>query len=55
MVAFINTFLSYLLVMIVFLILIVAAVILGKKLRENKDAKLAMEAANADTSESKDE
>lgn len=39
MIAFINTFLSYLLVMIVFAVLIVAAVILGKKLREAKDAK----------------
>ena len=39
MIAFINTFLSYLLVVIVFLAIITVAVILGKKLRENKDAK----------------
>lgn len=54
MIAFINTFLSYLLVMIVFLVLIVAAVLLGKKLRQNKDAKEALASANA-YEEKKDE
>lgn len=39
MISFINTFLSYLLVMIVFFVLIFIAVICGKKLREKKDAK----------------
>ena len=42
MIAFINAFLSQLIVMIVFLVIIVVAVILGKKLRENKDAKDAL-------------
>lgn len=46
MIAFINTFLSYLLVMIVFFVLIVLAVISGKKLREKKDLK---ESLNLDT------
>lgn len=45
MIAFINTFLSYLLVMIVFLVLIVAAVIIGKKLREKKDLSDALKAS----------
>ena len=39
MIAFINTFLSYLLLCIIFMAIIVAAVLLGKKLRENKNAK----------------
>ena len=47
MIAFINTFLSYLLVMIVFLVLIVAAVILGKKLRDKKDLSDALKASEA--------
>lgn len=46
MISFINTFLSYLLVMIVFFVLIVFAVILGKKLREKKDLKDALMAEN---------
>ncbi|MCR4739977.1 MAG: vanadium nitrogenase [Lachnospiraceae bacterium] len=41
MIAFINTFLSYVLVVIVFMTAIVAAVILGKKLRDMKDKKKA--------------
>ena len=43
MIAFINTFLSYLLLVIINAILIVIAVICGKKLRERKDAKEAAE------------
>lgn len=39
MVAFINTFLSYLLVFAVFIILVCLAVFLGIKLRKNKDKK----------------
>ena len=39
MVAFINTFLSYLLLCLIFMAIIVCAVMLGKKLRDNKDAK----------------
>lgn len=60
MIAFINAFLSQLLVMIVFFIIIVIAVLLGKKLRENKDAKDALMATeekaskDVDTSEKND-
>ncbi|MCR5107969.1 MAG: hypothetical protein K6B28_07365 [Lachnospiraceae bacterium] len=39
MIAFINTFLSYVIVVIVFMAIIVCAVMLGKKLRDMKDAK----------------
>ncbi len=46
MVSFVNAFLSYLLVVIVFLAIITVAVILGKKLRENKDAKDALKSAD---------
>ena len=38
MVSFINMFLSYLLLCVIFIAIIVCAVLLGKKLRENKDA-----------------
>ncbi len=48
MIAFINMFLSYLLLCIIFIAIIVVAVMLGKKLRENKDAKAAVSAANGD-------
>lgn len=47
MISFINTFLSYLLVMIVFFVLIVVAVILGKKLRDKKDLSDALKAEEA--------
>ena len=50
MVVFFNTFLSYLLLVIISLGLIVVAVLLGKKLREMKDAKdAAALAASADS------
>lgn len=48
MVLFFNTFLSYLILVIISMAVIVAAVICGKKLREAKDAK---EAASADEAE----
>ncbi|MCR5734668.1 MAG: hypothetical protein K6G22_08695 [Lachnospiraceae bacterium] len=41
MIAFINTFLSYVLVVIVFMAAIVIAVNLGKRLRDMKDQKKA--------------
>ncbi len=41
MIAFVNTFLSYLLLCLIFMAIIVCAVFLGKKLRDNKDAKTA--------------
>ena len=55
MIAFINTFLSYLLVMIVFLVLIFAAVILGKKLRDKKDLSDAMKASEMADASKNDE
>ena len=39
MVLFFNTFLSYLILVIISMVVIVAAVICGKKIREIKDAK----------------
>ena len=39
MIAFINTFLSYLILVIISMAVIVLAVISGKKLREIKDAR----------------
>lgn len=41
MITFLNSFLSYLLVVIVFFAVIICGVLIGKKLRENKDAKQA--------------
>ncbi|MCR5686715.1 MAG: hypothetical protein K6G58_01605 [Lachnospiraceae bacterium] len=43
MIAFFNTFLSYLILVIISMAVIVAAVICGKKLREMKDAKESSE------------
>ena len=43
MISFINTFLSYLILVIISMCVIVAGVICGKKLRERKDAKTAQE------------
>ena len=43
MIAFINTFLSYMILVIISMAVIVAAVLCGKKLREAKDAKEAEE------------
>lgn len=39
MIAFINTFLSYLILVVISMVVIVLAVICGKKLREMKDKK----------------
>ena len=39
MVAFINSFLSYAILVIIFMVVIVAAVLCGKKLREVKNEK----------------
>ena len=50
MIAFVNTFLSYLILVIISMAVIVLAVICGKKLREAKDEKEAREAAADDTS-----
>ena len=52
MIAFFNTFLSYLILVIMSMCVIVAAVICGRKLREAKDAK---EAASAGTDASADD
>ena len=41
MISFINTFLSYLILVIANIAVIIVAVICGKKLRERKDAKEA--------------
>lgn len=55
MVGFINTFLSYLLVVIVFVAVIICAILLGKKLREMKDSKDSTVKADTDeTSEAKE-
>lgn len=48
LVLFLNSFMSYLLVFAVFVIAVIAAVLIGKRLRIRKDAKLAVEAANAE-------
>lgn len=39
MIGFINTFLSYLILVIASVIIIIAGLFCGKKLRENKDKK----------------
>ena len=49
MIAFINSFLSYLLLFIIFAAIMVVAIILGKKLRDSKDKKDALK-ASADAS-----
>lgn len=52
MISFINSFLSYLIVVIVFFAVIICAALTGKKLRENKDKKTAMaDSANNESSE----
>ncbi len=48
MISFINTFLSYLILVVISMAVIVAGVICGKKLREAKDKK---EANNPTTDE----
>ena len=50
LILFINAFLSYFLVYVISAVLIVTAVLLGIRLRKNKDAKEALAAASeADT------
>ncbi|MDD3414141.1 MAG: hypothetical protein PHY47_09090 [Lachnospiraceae bacterium] len=49
LIVFTNMFLSYLLVFFVFITVIIVAVMIGKKLRMNKDMKTAaLEATNAE-------
>lgn len=56
MIAFINTFLSYLILVIISMVIIVLGVICGKKLRESKDAKAAVsDSAASDTSAKKEQ
>ena len=45
MIAFFNTFLSYLILVVISMAVIVAGVFCGKKLRDMKDAKEAAEGA----------
>ena len=47
MIAFFNTFLSYLILVIISMAVIVAGVVCGKKLRDMKDAKEANKAETA--------
>ncbi|MCR4656901.1 MAG: hypothetical protein K5770_11820 [Lachnospiraceae bacterium] len=47
MVAFINMFLSYLLLCVIFMAIIIVAVFCGKKLRDNKNMKIAAEQENS--------
>ncbi len=51
MITFINSFLSYLILVIISMAVIVLAVICGKKLREAKDAKEGIDAASDDEKE----
>ncbi len=51
MVVFFNTFLSYLILVIISMGVIVLAVICGKKLREAKDAKEAEKSATDNASD----
>ena len=45
MIGFVNTFLTYLILVVISMGVIIAGVICGKKLRESKDAKAAAQAA----------
>ena len=55
MIGFVNTFLSYLILVVVSMAVIVAAVICGKKLREAKDEKdAAMASENENAMEKKE-
>ena len=49
MIGFVNTFLSYLILVVISMVVIVAAVLCGKKLRESKDAKEALKAEDDKT------
>ncbi|MGN0307190.1 MAG: hypothetical protein ACI4DN_03125 [Lachnospiraceae bacterium] len=50
MIAFINTFLSYLLLFLIIVVLAIIAVFIGIRLRKNKDAKSAVEEETAKSS-----
>ncbi|MGN1315125.1 MAG: hypothetical protein ACI4VG_08980 [Lachnospiraceae bacterium] len=50
MIAFINTFLSYLLLFLLIVVLAIIAVFIGIRLRKNKDAKGAVEGETAESS-----
>ena len=54
LIAFLNAFLSYLLLFAVCVAVILVAVKIGITLRKNKDAKTALEAAKAAESELKE-
>ena len=54
LIAFLNSFLSYLLLFAVCVAVILVAVKIGITLRKNKDAKTALEAAKAAESELKE-
>lgn len=41
LILFLNSFLSYLLVFVIAIAVIIVAIIIGTKLRKNKDAKIA--------------
>ncbi len=47
MAAFINMFLSYLLLCVIFIAIIIVAVFCGKKLRDSKNLKIAAEQNNS--------
>lgn len=56
LIVFTNMFLSYLLVFFVFIAVIIVAVMIGKKLRMNKDMKTAaLEATNAEQKDHRQE
>ncbi len=48
MVTFINSFLSYLILVLVSFVLIVLGVVCGKKLRDSKDAKTILDEDKSD-------
>ncbi len=48
MISFINTFLSYLILVVVSMVVIVAGVFCGKKLRDAKDVKEAAKGGKSD-------
>lgn len=51
MISFINMFLSYVIVVIVFFAVIICGVLVGKKLRENKDKKAVSVNETSESSE----
>lgn len=53
LVLFVNSFLSYLLVVVVISVLVGIAIFIGIKMRKNKNAKLAAEMSVSDIKEQK--